>query len=250
MIRFTTLGTVSLADGRHRSLAEVLAQPKRTALLAYLAIARPRGFHRRDTLVGHFWPEMDTGHARHALRQALYVLRQALGEGVILCRGAEEVGLDERRVWCDVRAFDDAADAAHHGAAMDLYGGELLRGFFIPGAPEFDRWLETEREHLRGRAVESAWGLADEHEIVGDAAAAIRVAREACRLAPCDEGALRRLIALRARLGDRAGALRSYREFARELWLEYELEPSDETRDLVRRINATAPSRPAEPALV
>jgi len=41
----------------------VLAQPKRVALLAYLAAATPRRLHRRDSLLALFWPELDQEHA-------------------------------------------------------------------------------------------------------------------------------------------------------------------------------------------
>jgi pimeloyl-ACP methyl ester carboxylesterase len=46
------------AVGRPEAAA-VLAQPKRFALLAYLAAASPYGYHRRDTLLALFWPEAD-----------------------------------------------------------------------------------------------------------------------------------------------------------------------------------------------
>jgi hypothetical protein len=38
----------------------ILAASKGAALLTYLAIATPRGFHRRDTLLALLWPELDS----------------------------------------------------------------------------------------------------------------------------------------------------------------------------------------------
>jgi DNA-binding SARP family transcriptional activator len=69
-----------------------MAQPKRLALLAYLAAASPYGFHRRDTLLALFWPETDQGHARTALRKALHFFRHELAPAAILSRGDEEIG--------------------------------------------------------------------------------------------------------------------------------------------------------------
>ena len=85
MLHLQTLGTfdVRREDG---PLTGLLAQPKRAALLAYLVLARPRGFHRRDTLVALFWPELDHGRARNALSQALTFLRRQLGDGHLLGR--------------------------------------------------------------------------------------------------------------------------------------------------------------------
>jgi len=66
-IEFRTLGTLDLRAGDGRELHSLLAQPKRVALLAYLCIAVPRGYHRRDTLRGLFWPESAQEHARTSL---------------------------------------------------------------------------------------------------------------------------------------------------------------------------------------
>ena len=63
-IQFRTLGTLDLRAADGRELHSLLAQPKRIALLAYLCIAQPRGYHRRDTLLGLFWPDSDQEHAR------------------------------------------------------------------------------------------------------------------------------------------------------------------------------------------
>lgn len=83
MIDFRLLGTLQLLESNGRDLTEVVAQPKLAALLAYLTLARPRGFQRRDTLLALFWPDLDEKRARHALNQALYALRHALGNGVL-----------------------------------------------------------------------------------------------------------------------------------------------------------------------
>jgi DNA-binding SARP family transcriptional activator len=87
MFELRALGTLALQDSNGEDLHSVLAQPKRVALLVYLAIARPRGFHRRDTLLALLWPEQDDQHARGALNQALRHLRSALGKEVVPSRG-------------------------------------------------------------------------------------------------------------------------------------------------------------------
>src|SRR5260370_7014272 len=93
MIKLGMLGTLSLSDADGREVRSVLRQPRRLALLAYLAAATPRGFHRRDSLLALFWPELDQEHARAALRQALHVVRDGLGADVILTRAHAALGL-------------------------------------------------------------------------------------------------------------------------------------------------------------
>ncbi len=75
MLRFRTLGQVDLRGPDGLPVQELLTQPRRLGLLAYLAVARPRGLHRRDRLVTLFWPELDDTRARAALSQALHVIR-------------------------------------------------------------------------------------------------------------------------------------------------------------------------------
>src|SRR5688572_9094738 len=91
-IQLRILGPLQLRGTDGRELDSLLRQSKRVSLLAYLAAATPHGFHRRDTLLGVFWPELDGQRARSALSQALYVLRSALGHEAILTRGDADVG--------------------------------------------------------------------------------------------------------------------------------------------------------------
>src|SRR2546428_1054792 len=168
MIEFRLLGTLHLTDAEGREVTSLLTRPRRLALLAYLAAATPRGLHRRDSLLALFWPELDQEHARAALRQALHVVRDALGADVIVTRGDEEVGLDFERLWCDVVAFDCAMAAGHLHEALEHYRGDLLNGFFIAGAGEFDRWLESKRGHLRVAAGRWARCLVGQFETADD----------------------------------------------------------------------------------
>src|SRR5436309_2496778 len=92
MIELRMLGRLSLTGADGREVRGLLGQPRRLALLAYLAAASPQGFHRRDTLLALFWPELDQEHARAALRQALHVVRDALGGDAVTSRGDEEIG--------------------------------------------------------------------------------------------------------------------------------------------------------------
>ena len=82
MIELRTLGGLDLHDSDGRELRVIFAASKRAALLTYLAIAKPRGFHRRDTLLALLWPELDQEHARGALRQALYLIRRSMTDSI------------------------------------------------------------------------------------------------------------------------------------------------------------------------
>jgi alpha-tubulin suppressor-like RCC1 family protein/DNA-binding SARP family transcriptional activator len=236
MIRLRTLGTLDLRGPDGAELRSVLAQPKRFALLAYLAVATPTGFQRRDTLVALFWPELDHEHARAALRKALHGLRHELGDGVVVTRGDEDVMLAPEGVWCDGPAFEQLLAEGRRVEALELYRGDLLAGLYVSGAPEFERWLEGERTRLRRQAAAAAWAHASDAEARGEDMTALQSARRALLLSPDDEGAVRRMIGLLDRVGDRAGALHVYAEFARQLAADYEAEPSAETKALIEAV--------------
>jgi TolB-like protein/DNA-binding SARP family transcriptional activator len=249
MIELRTLGALELTSAENRGVGTVLAQPRRAALLCYLALATPRGFRRRDTLFSLFWPEYDAEQARHALRQSVYVLRRALGAKAIVSRGDEELALATEQIRCDVWEFEAALDLGRPADALALYQGELLAGFHISDAPDFERWLDQERSRLRQRAQEAGWALAAEREREGDAAGAVEAARRALAFSPTDETALRRLMLLLERVGDRVAAVRAYEAFAWMLEGEYALEPSAETQAVAARIRAESGESQSTPRI-
>jgi serine/threonine-protein kinase len=234
-IELRVFGPVELSgSARGESL---LVQPKRVALLVYLVLARPRGFHRRDRLVALFWPEHSTDSARAALRKAVYAIRQALGDDALISRGDEEIAVNRAAIWCDAIEFDAAIARDDLVTAYDLYRSELLEAFFAD-APGFERWLERERQAYRDAAATAAWIIAQRHESSQELTLAARWARRVATLAPSDERALRRVLMLLDRAGDRAGAVRVYEEFATRLREDYKVEPSAETVALMRQMRA------------
>jgi serine/threonine-protein kinase len=239
MIELRTLGELQLTGSDRRDVRAILAQPKRLALLTYLAVSTH--WQRRDSVVALFWPDLDTDHARGALRQALRFIRRELGGGVLNGPSDEELGVQGDTLWCDAIAFERACEAGRLAEALLLYRGDFLSGFFVSGAsPEFDYWIEANRTRLRTFAVEAARTIAERCEAEGDGAAAIRWARRAFELCPDGEHTLRRLITLLDRLGERAAAVHIYDDFARRLAAEHEVDPSPETQALVLTLRGRA----------
>jgi serine/threonine-protein kinase len=214
--------------------------PRRVAVLAYLALARPRGLHSRDTLTGLLWPDADQAGGRHALRNALHAIRRACGP-VIVTSGDAMIGIDRDLVECDALDLDADLASRRYEPAVARYHGELLQGFFVSEAPEFERWLDAERRRIADAVRDAAWAHADALRVAGDRSASISAARRAAALAPDDEPSARRLMQFLGGHGDRAGAMRAYEEFAERLRVEYEAEPSAETQALAKSLRE-APS--------
>ena len=236
MLRLTTLGAMDLRDRHGHPVRDVLAQPKRVALLVFLAVEGKRGPVSRDRLLSLFWPESDEARARNTLSQALHHLRQALGADVIASHGANAVELLGDQLWCDATAFTEALDRGDVELALDLYRGEFCPTLFVSGAPGAEEWVEDHRRQVRGLALAAARTRAEQLADKGEFDAAARAARRALALQPDEERDVRTLLALLDRCGDGAGALLAYTEYARRLTTSLETEPATETRQLVEAI--------------
>ena len=154
MIELRTLGGMDVRSSGDESSLPLSVQPKRLALLVYLALDDATGFRRRDSAVAYFWPELDTPHARGALRQALHSLRRLLGDEAIVVRGEEEIGVRRDAVRCDAVSFRECTEAGRHDEALTLYRGDFLDGFFAADvAPEFEQWVEGTRLGSEERLV-------------------------------------------------------------------------------------------------
>jgi DNA-binding SARP family transcriptional activator len=241
-----TLGTLDLRGPDGSALGPLLAQPKRAAVLAYVALARPHGPVRRDILLATFWPEMPDERARAALRNALSFIRKS-APGVLAARTDDAVAVAEGALECDVRRMEAALAAGDVAGALAHYGGDLLAGVHVDDAPAWEHWRDGERVRLRHVALAAARGAAEAARGRGDADGAVALARRACEIDPDDEPSVRRLMEMQAESGDPAGALREYERFAARLMREMELEPAPETEALRRALRVRAERLPDPP---
>lgn len=214
-----------------------LAGPKRLAVLAYLLLDRPRGFHRRDSLLPVFWPDLGQKSARNALSNMLYHIRRTLGDDVIVNRGNEEILINTDSFYADVIEFDTCLEQGNFEAALQLYRGTLLHGFHISDASsEFDQWLEQQRARYQEHAADCAWKLIRKAEQEEDSEKILEaIPKLVSPKAICEHTHLE-LITLLNRMGLRKAALDLYHDFSKQLMHEYGQEVSSELEVLVREI--------------
>ncbi|MFN2130426.1 MAG: ATP-binding protein, partial [Anaerolineae bacterium] len=227
-----------------------LGRRKALALLAYLALTRQP--HSRDALATLLWPELDQSRARGQLRRTLSLLKRRLGEEWLAIDRETAQWAPEGEAWIDMERFREClAECAAHGhlpepacttcvpllsEAIGLYQDGFLSGFTLPDAPAFDEWQFFEGEALRDQVADALQRLVRWHGERGEHEAAIPYARRWLALDPLHEPAQRELMALYARSGQRAAALRQYGECERVLEEELGIPPSPETVQLYERI--------------
>jgi len=250
MIKLKVLGGLELSgdtvpgDG----VRNLLAKPKLTAIVVRLMLAKPGSWCRRDTMAALFWPESDQAHARAALSQSLYQIRQHLGADVLEKRGNEDVRLAPGAITCDAVTVIEALDERRLEDALAGYTGELLPAFHLPDDGAFSHWLDQERASLKERMVEAAWSTAETAEAAGpegDLQAARSWYLMAAGLSPLDSDAIARAMAGLSRARDPQAALALFERHKSALKDELELEPDDAVVKLAEKIyGRVADSKP------
>jgi len=238
-----TLGVLDLSDRDGRTVDTVLRQPKRLALLSYLAARRPAPVESRDVLFALFWPQLDQAHARNALNKTLHFLRRTLGEGVVVSHGRSRVGVDLSRVDCDAFQFRSALEVDARERALGLFRGEFMPGLHVADARGFEDWVDGQRRWYRDQARATALYLVDNDLGRGRTRSAVEWSVLLNRIAPNDEEIVRASVKALMRAGDRPGAIQRLELY--ESWLREEV-GTGVPADLVRLLAVDAvPPTPA-----
>ncbi|MEJ2678168.1 MAG: BTAD domain-containing putative transcriptional regulator [Gemmatimonadota bacterium] len=231
-IRLDTLGTLrTYRDGQE--LERLPAQPVRRAVLLYLAVERNAP---RDSVLAMFWPDSTPEQARHTLNQTLYELRRMLGDDWVEVRG-DRLHVSDR-VEVDALEFMRAVEGGDAPYALGLYRGEFLGGAPPATTRAFEGWVDQWSARLRRLHRRASREAIEERLGAEDLAGAVQLARRWTDTDPLDDEAQHRLIELLALHGDRSEALRQYERYERLVREELELEPLDETKELVAQIRS------------
>ena len=242
MLTLRLFGGVSV-ERAGEPVAGPAVQRRRLAILALLAVHQNSGL-TRDKLLAWLWPETPDGPGRRLLSNALYVLRGALGADVIRSIGTDTLRLGQDRLRVDLSEFLMALETGDRERAVELYSGPFLDGFFVSNAPEFDRWVESQRERLADLQAGALESLAEEAESAGDLPAAVDWWRRLARHSPFSSRTATRLMSALAASGDPAGALRHAELHQTLMRDELGIEPDGDVVALVARLRRGDRPRP------
>lgn len=155
MLELRLLGkTAIFRDGEEIALPP---SKKTRALLAYLAVTGKR--FRREELCSLLWhiPDDPRGALRWSLSKLRPLLNDSQAERVVADRQSVMIDtsgiqidsaslLNENMTQSDLDAIEALATAVAEGKAT------FLEGIDFPDLPEFQTWLNTQRQEVRGRA--------------------------------------------------------------------------------------------------
>lgn len=237
MTQLYILGPAEIRNTKGELEHSFLAGPKRLALLTYLLLSRPRGFHRRDSLLPLFWPDQDQKSARNSLSNMLYHIRKTLGKEAIKNRGAEEITINAEIFWSDALAFEQAIGKKKPEDALKLYRSDLLKGFHVSDiSPEFDHWLEQERNRFHSIATDASLDLAGKANSGGEDQSVKHWAQKAAKLNPFSEDIQLQVIRLLDDAGEPAAALETYNTYTGLIKKEFDEEPGKELKAQAEKI--------------
>src|SRR4051794_5838530 len=236
MLDLRTLGGVALLRAGVSIERPAIAR-KPLALLVLLTSAGIQGL-TRDKLLGYLWPEADEERGRSVLRQTVYALRRDLGSPDLLLSSAASIRLNPEVIRTDLAAFHEAAGAGDWDTAAQLYRGPFADGFYLAEAPEFERWVETERQDLEARLRRGLDGAARRACEAGDHQAAAEWWRRVLRYDPLNSRTAVELIEALERSGQPGLALEAARDHGDVLQAELGTGVGAPIADAVRRISA------------
>lgn len=225
-----------------------LGGPQGRFVLAYLVTERKRAVSQSE-LAETLWPGSLPTSWTLALSAVVSKLRARFGA----------IGLDRGRIignafgcyqftppmetWVDVEAALAGLDAAEGllkaGRPQAAYGPSLiattiLRRPFLPG--DDGLWASERRDALGSALLRALDCRVDALLAHGEVELAVTHAREVVRLDPYRESGYRKLMRVQAQMGERAEAVRAYKQLEKLLADELGVEPSDETTSVYREI--------------
>jgi len=244
MMRLLMLGGLSV-EGGQKARQGAASQRKALALLALLGRAGRRGL-TRDKLVSYLWPDSPTDNALHSLTQLLYSLRRDLAAETLFL-GTTDLSLNPELLAVDLAEFTAALEAGDFVRAVHTYRGPFLDGFFLSGAPEFERWVDGERAQFAERHRGALESLAEEAGRRGDLAAAAEWWRRLARADPLNARIAVGCMEAMGNAGDPAGALRFAQAYEASVREELGTEPDPRVPAAVERLRCP-PSHAPVPA--
>ncbi|MCB0061127.1 MAG: AAA family ATPase, partial [Caldilineaceae bacterium] len=209
-------------------------------MLYYLAVTgRP---HTRPTLAGLLWGDQPEAAARTSLSKCLSNLHDLVGDAVLIERQTiafnrnQPYDLDSEGFLAGIAQPPTPETIRSWQAALALYRGDFLEGFYVRDAPDFEQWVLTQRAYYREAVINGLHTLANFCNQQGNLSQAISHNRRLLTLEPWREEAHRQLMTRLARSGQRAAALAQFETCRRVLAEELAVEPDAETVALVEAI--------------
>ncbi|TAK61313.1 BTAD domain-containing putative transcriptional regulator [Methylobacter sp.] len=219
---------------------------KMRALLAYLAVEQGKD-HSREFLSELFWTDNLPETARDNLRRALSKLRNILEAptGQTIFSSTRHTIRFMPGIYVDAIKFTELIPTPQNNCDTDLYNkqqlialyqGEFLKGLSLPDCPDFEDWVQVQRESLHLRALALLEQVSNYYEALGDYSTALNYVLRRTVFEPWDEDAHRMAMSLYSLSGQNRAAMKQYEICCRVLKNELGVLPDKKTQQLAEQI--------------
>jgi LuxR family maltose regulon positive regulatory protein len=239
-IRCYTLGRADVEiDGRLLTSGEWKTQTARE-LWFYLLSHGPVS---RDQIIEALWPDSEAAKGQGALYTTVHRVRRALDPDCLERRGDLWNVAPGLRIWTDDQEFEEIAiqfrvtkledltaeNLSAAAAAVKLYQGPYLRSL------DFS-WVDGRRRRLELLYLRLLRTLIDRARESRNFEEVVNYAEVFLQTDPDDEAINEALMRGHAQLGNRSAAVRHYHQYAQQLKVELNTQPSRRLRSLVEQI--------------
>ena len=242
MDRLFLLGSIGYATASSQRL--VISNPKAQALVTYVAMS-PNRTARRDVLASLLWEDSDEERARANLRKTLSRLNRQVTDagGRPLLADTSNISFSEDKLIVDALEVEASFALATPEALQTIQ--LLSRGDFGEGLDyignEFRAWLDGQRRRLNELVNDVRRRLSDHYIAIGAIDAAIEVLIQRLADDSLQEPVHRQLMELYLHQERIGSALGQYKACEQVLSAELGIEPSNETKAVLRKIRRSAP---------
>jgi DNA-binding SARP family transcriptional activator len=236
-------GKFSLADRKGESCA--ISKKRSRELLAWLLLNR-KSPQDRQFIAFSFWPDRTEQQALTNLRNALYYLRKHLPEGDEYIRVNQHALQWNMKsdFYLDVSEFESAVKFA---SDIEIRENDTQRVIFLKQAEElykgpllesvYSDWVEPIRERYKLDYMNVLKSLVEVCESRREFWDAILYANRLAGLEPFSESVRHHLMKLYMIAGERANAIRVYKEYEEFLEKEMNVAPTIKIQELFQQVN-------------
>lgn len=196
----------------------------------------------RDILSSTIWEDMDEVKAKKNLRNALYTIRQTIGENVLLSPNRNLITINPdfkyesdidyiKNFNVNLKLSDEEIDNF-----LNVYSGVFLEGLEVNCSEAFAQWIETTRYNIESEYADKLRKLADLLLNSKNYSNAKRALNKLIAIDHYDEKAYRFLMSLYIEEGNHSKAHDAYIELSKRLYEDLMIQPSPETKEYYVKI--------------
>lgn len=198
---------------------------KAEALFYYIVVNKQA---TRDELVNLLWGETEEETAKKNLRHALYMIRKAFNDEIIVSPQKSIVLLNpDISVETDLQKFLEESEES-----VEAYGGEFLKGFLVKDGDKYEEWMFRCRDYYKDLYISKLYERLNQSSAIMDRDKVEYYAKLLINEDPLDERPYRLLMESYGSIGAYHKAEEIYRKLKQTLDRELGIAPDSNTERL------------------